>query len=170
MIERPTRPLRPTRSNPPNHIYHISTKARTSGTISPSPRAKLRGGERKRGSEGGWGKLSRDMNRSAKGAGCKGAGHAPRGAGQHGGVCPPFVLAHGVRQRGARTHALFPRAYSSATVIGTPPPPRRAARRVRVVGRPPEMAAPSRVRQGWRRRRRRAQRAAAARASGRRVR
>ena len=56
------------------------------------------------------GKLSRDLNRSAKGAGCKGAGHAPQGAGQHGGavLCPPFVLAHGVQQRGARTHALFP--------------------------------------------------------------
>jgi len=172
VIERPTRPLRPTRSNPPNHMYHISTRTRTSSTISPSSRAKLRGGGRKRGSEGRWGKLSRDLNRSAKGAGRKGAGHVAQGAGQHGGavLCPPFVLAHGVRQRGARTHALFPRAHSSATVTDTPPPPRRAARCVRVVGRLPEMATPSRVRLGWCQRRRRAAPAAAARAGGRRVR
>jgi hypothetical protein len=128
VIERPTRPLRPTRSSRPNQIYLISTRTRTSGTISPSPPRKAARGERKRGSEGGWGKLSRDLGRRAKGAGCKGGGHAPQGAGKHGGaaVCPPFVLAHGVRQRGARTHALFPAGpqlryryrYAAATKTG----------------------------------------------------
>lgn len=71
---------------------------------------------------------------------------------------------------GVRAPTRFcPRAHISAAVTDTPPPPRRAARRVRDVGRLPEMATPSRVRQDWCRRRRRAARAAVVRASGRRA-
>jgi hypothetical protein len=117
------------------------------------------------------GKLSRDSNRSAKGAGCKGAGHAPQGPGQHGGavLCPPFVLAHGVQQRGARAHALFPAGPQLRYRCRYAAAARRAARCVRVVGRLPEMATPTRVRLGWCWHRRRAAPAAAARAGGRRV-
>ena len=141
--------------------------------LSPSPPVQsCAGGKRKRGSEGRWGKLSRDLNRSAKGAGCKGLSTRRKAPGSMVGRC---CARHSFWRMGSGSGVreptrFFPRAHSSATVTDTPPPPRRAARCVRVVGQLPEMATPSRVRLGWCQRRRRAAPAATARAGGHRVR
>jgi hypothetical protein len=170
VIERPPRPLRPNRSNPPKHIYHISTRTRTSSTISPSPRAKLRWGREREGVRAGGENLAGIWVDRRRARGTKGLGTRRKApGGMVGRFCARrsfwrMEFGSGVRE----PTRFFPRAHSSATVTDTPPPPRRAARHVRVVGRLPEMTTPSRVRQGLCRRRRRAARAAAARASGRR--
>jgi hypothetical protein len=73
---------KPTRPNPPNHLYHISTSARTSSTISPSPRAKLRGGKEREGVRAGGENLAGNGIDRRRARGAKGAGRAPQGAGQ----------------------------------------------------------------------------------------
>jgi hypothetical protein len=172
VIERPTRLLQPTRLNPPNHIHHISTRARTTSTISPSPRAKLRGGREREGVRAGGENLAGLESIGERRGVQRGLGSRRKAPDS---MVGRFCARRSFWRMGSGSGVLeptrfFSRAHNSATVTDTPPPPRRAARCVRVVGRLPEMSTPSRVRLDWCWRRRRAAPAAAARVGGRRVR
>ena len=162
-----THSLKPTEP----YIPHLYQSPHIKHYLPLSPRKAARG-ERKRGSEGKWGKLSRDLNRSAKRGVQRGLGTRRKAPDSMvGRFCARRSFWRLGSSSGVREPTrFFPRAHSSTTITGTPPPPRRAAHCVRVVGRLPEMATPSRVRLGWWQCRRRAAPAAAARAGGRRVR